>query len=361
MELCDNFKQGNEVCIFADVLRDIETGIIILDVVERKIFFRNRHAEKILAPVKNAHEYDGLYTLLHHELDELEKPGVMRTSKTVIRNDHRVLGYTVYRLEEDRRFVSVFIQDITDQNRLNSIDEAAEMMNNIGYLFSGIRHEIGNPLNSIKMALTVLQNNLKRYSPEEIEVYIKRISGEVAKMEILLKSFKNFNMFEKPKTDVVDLLSFFEDLLQLLGADLKQKRILTTLDLTPEARWANVDARALQHVSMNILANAMDAMEGRQEGALFISSRAHKNVVVLTIRDNGCGMSEELLRDSQKPFFTTKKHGTGLGLVISKKMLAQMNCNLEIESEEGRGTTVTITMPNACIDGQVVEVQPASY
>ena len=257
--------------------------------------------------------------------------------------------------------IAIFIQDITDQNRLNAIDEASEMMNNIGYLFSGIRHEIGNPINSIKMAITVLQNNLKRFSPEEMEVYIKRIVGEVSKMESLLKSFKNFNMFEQPKTDVVDLFSFFEDLIQLLGADLKKKNIETVLDLAPEARWANVDARALQHVSMNIFANAMDAMKNTDKGMLSIISSVQKNVVLLTISDNGCGMSKELLRDAQKPFFTTKKHGTGLGLVISKKMLAQMNCNLEIESEEGRGTTVNITMPNAAIGDQTVEMNPVGF
>ena len=361
MNHCVKFKKGKDVCIFADVLRDIETGIIILDTENREIFFRNKHAIHILEPVKNADNYEGLHKLLRHELEELEKPGMTRTSKTVIRNDHRVLGYTVYRLEEDKRYVSVFIQDITDQNRLNAIDEAAEMMNNIGYLFSGIRHEIGNPINSIKMALTVLQNNLRRYSPEEIEIYIKRIGGEVAKMESLLKSFKNFNMFEKPKTDVVDLFSFFEDLLQLLNADLQNKNITTHLDLAPEARWVNVDARALQHVSMNILANSMDAIESKENGQLSIKSKVSKNVVLLTISDNGCGMSKELLRDAQKPFFTTKKHGTGLGLVISKKMLAQMNCNLEIDSEEGKGTTIRIIMPNACIDDQVVDIQPAQF
>jgi len=350
-----------ESSIFADVLRDIETGIIILDTQAREIFFRNRHALKILEPVKNAQNFEGLSRLLRHELEELEKPGITRTSKTVIRNDHRVLGYTVYRLEEDRRYISVFIQDITDQNRLNAIDEASEMMNNIGYLFSGIRHEIGNPLNSIKMALTVLQNNIQRFSPQEIEVYIKRIGGEVAKMESLLKSFKNFNMFEKPRTDVVDLFSFFEELIHLLGGDLKKKKIRTVLDLVPEARWANVDARALQHVSMNILANAMDAMEGREKGELNIRSMVRRNVVLLSISDNGCGMSEDLLRDAQKPFFTTKPHGTGLGLVISKKMLAQMNCNLEIDSKPGKGTTVIITMPNACIDEQLVDIQPTGF
>jgi signal transduction histidine kinase len=352
---------GDEAHIFADVLHDIETGIIILDTKEKEIFFRNKHALKILEPVKNAQDYDGLSGLLRHEFEELDKRGLTKISKTVIRNDHKVLGYTVYRLAKDQRYVSIFIQDITDQNRLNAIDEAGEMMNNIGYLFSGIRHEIGNPINSIKMTLTVLQNNLKRYSPEEVEVYLKRIGGEVSKMEALLKSFRNFNMFEKPKTDVVDLFSFFEDLIQLLGTDLKKKNIKTVLELAPEARWANVDARALQHVSMNIFANAMDAMKGFEKGKLSIVSEVKKNVVLLTISDNGCGMSKDLLRDAQKPFFTTKKHGTGLGLVISKKMLAQMNCNLEIDSEQGKGTTVTITMPNACIGDQTVDVQPAGF
>ena len=337
----------NEPCIFTDVLRDIDTGLIILDTLEKKVFFKNTHAVKILEPLKAAQDYEGLSTLLCNDLSPLQQPGRTRSRQTIIHYEHRVLGYTVYRIPEDQRHVSIFIQDITDRHRLAAIDEATEMMNNIGCLFSGIRHEIGNPLNSIKMALTVLQNNINKYSPEEIDVYFTRISGEISKMEALLKSLKSFSMFETPRISDIDLAMFFDNLMQLLGADIKARKVETRIEIAPDAQRIMVDPRALQHVAMNLIANAVDAMAETSKPLLLVRSQSRGNVILLSISDNGCGMSEELKRDVFKPFFTTKPHGTGLGLVISNKMLTQMHCGIELISEKGLGTTFNLTLPRS--------------
>ena len=342
----------NAACIFTDVLRDIDTGLIILDTVGKRVFFKNAHAVKILEPLKAAHDYEGLSALLCNDLDPLQQPGRTRGRQTVIHYEHRVLGYTVYRVADDQRHVSIFIQDITDRHRLAAIDEATEMMNNIGCLFSGIRHEIGNPLNSIKMALAVLQNNISKYSPEEIDVYFNRISGEIIKMEALLKSLKNFSMFETPRTSDIDLAMFFDNLMQLLGADIRAKKVEIRIEIAPDAKRIMVDPRALQHVTMNLFANAIDAMAETPEPVLLVRSQSRGNVILLSITDNGCGMSEELSRDAFKPFFTTKPHGTGLGLVISKKMLTQMHCGIELVSEKGLGTTFHLTLPKSATKTQ---------
>jgi len=355
-------------CIFTDVLRNIDTGLIILDTMEKKVFFKNSHAVKILEPLKAAQDYEGLATLLCNDLDSLQQPGRTRSRQTIIHYEHRVLGYTVYRIPGDQRHVSIFIQDITDRHRLAAIDEATETMNNIGCLFSGIRHEIGNPLNSIKMALTVLQNNITKYSPEEIDVYFNRISGEISKMETLLKSLKNFSMFETPHTNDIDLTMFFDNLMQLLGAEIQAKKVEFRIDIAPDAKQVMVDPRALQHVIMNLMANAVDAMTETSNPLLQVRSQSRGNVILLSITDNGCGMSEELARDAFKPFFTTKAHGTGLGLVISKKMLTQMHCGIDLTSTKGAGTTFHLTLPKSttkthrgdAIAGRSREKQPPS-
>ncbi len=342
----------NEPCIFTDVLRNIDTGLIILDTLEKKVFFKNAHAVKILEPLKASHDYEGLAALLCNDLNPLQQPGRTRSRQTVIHYEHRALGYTVYRIPGDQRHISIFIQDITDRHRLAAIDEATEMMNNIGCLFSGIRHEIGNPLNSIKMALTVLQKNIHKYSPEEIDVYFDRISGEICKMETLLKSLKSFSMFETPRISDIDLAMFFDNLMQLLGADIHAKKVEVRLEFAPDAKRIMVDPRALQHVTMNLMANAVDAMAETPNPLLLVQSQSRGNVILLSITDNGCGMSEELKRDVFKPFFTTKPNGTGLGLVISNKMLTQMHCGIELLSEKGVGTTFHLTLPKSATKTQ---------
>lgn len=337
--------------LYSEVLAHIDVGIMILDQLNREIYFRNRRAGKILDFLKTSCEYDELSLMMMGELEQIKEKGVTSSNKAIVNCDRRAFSYKIHKIRDNKQYLLVVLQDITDQSRLEAIDEASEMMNNISYVFSGIRHEIGNPLNSMKMALTVLKNNLAKFSKDEISVYLQRMFDDAAKMEVLLKSFKNFNMFEKPNTVCVDLVSFFDSLTLLLGADVRKKRISISIDILPEARWVLVDTRAMQHVAMNILANAIDALTGVANPTLKIRGEAVGEKVFLSIIDNGCGMSPELTQDAFKPFYTTKAHGTGLGLVISKKMLGQMNCGIKLQSEEGVGTSVTLSMPK-CDPGE---------
>lgn len=337
--------------LFSEALDCVEVGVLILDQLNRTVYFRNRHACKILDFIKASYEYDELSLMMMSEMEQIKAKGVNSSSQAMVNCEHRSFSYRIHKIEGNQQYLVVVLKDVTDQSRLEAIDEASEMMNNISYVFSGIRHEIGNPLNSMKMALTVLKNNLAKFSKEEISVYMQRMFDDAAKMEALLKSFKNFNMFEKPNTVCVDLVSFFESLTLLLGSDVRKKKINISMDILPEAKWVLVDTRALQHVAMNILANAIDALTGAERPTLKIRGEAVGETVFLSIIDNGCGMSPDLVQNAFKPFYTTKPHGTGLGLVISKKMLGQMNCGINLQSEEGCGTTITLSMPK-CHPGE---------
>lgn len=328
---------------FLDILRKIETGVVLLDVEEREIIFSNQAASKVFSYLRVEATFQGIYGLLRET--EPARDFSSSSLKGKISSRNRVFATTIYNLAGNRRFLCCFFHDITDQSRLAAMDEAAELMNNIGYVFAGIRHEIGNPINSIKMALTVLQNNFNRFSASEIETYLQRIYDEVAKMEGLLKSFKSFNMFEKPQTTVVDLIAFIENFFKLMDADLQKRQIALELVLSPEARWIKVDQRALQHVMMNLMVNTLDSLEGRDNGRITLENQGDDHEVRLTITDNGCGMSAETLANIYKPFYTTKKRGTGLGMAITKKMLSQMNCTIDISSVENQGTSVTLNFP----------------
>ena len=333
--------------IFFDVLGKINTGVVILDQIKQQVYYRNQQADKIWDFIQASFDYDAMRTLMSAELQQIQSVDVACSDNSTINCDHRSFSYRVCCIEGSEQYVAIIIDDVTDQSRLEAIDEASEMMNNFSNVFSGIRHEIGNPLNSMKMALTVLNMNLEKFSKTEIKIYMDRMSDDAAKMEALLKSFKNFNMFEKPHTIRVDLVAFFRSLTQLLGADVKKKNLDISIDVLPESRWVMVDTRALQHVAMNLLANALDALDGIEKPTLKIVGETVGEKVFLSLIDNGCGMPAELVENAFKPFYTTKPHGTGLGLVISKKMLAQMNCDIKLQSEKGQGTTITLSMPKA--------------
>ncbi len=241
-------------------------------------------------------------------------------------------------------FVSVK-RDVTEKLRLESIAESVNTMNSIGYVFSGVRHEIGNPINSAKMSLNVLQHKLDSASKDVVKNYVDRALGEIGRVEMLLKSLKNYNLYETQEPGNMNLTAFLDKFLPLVREDFSSKGIAVTHEINPGAEWVVADSRVLQQALLNLMTNAADALAGRDAPAIAITAVKTYGRVLLQITDNGCGMTEQQQQDLFKPFYTTKAHGTGLGLVIVKKMLTRMNSEIEITSVQNQGTVANIYMP----------------
>lgn len=236
-------------------------------------------------------------------------------------------------------------RDITERLRLESVAEAVNTMDNIGYIFSGVRHEIGNPINSINMILGILKSKLGGLTKEAIEDYITRMLTQISRVEYLLKNLKSFNMYERLEIRNVHLPTFMQKFLALVREDFTKYTISLELHIGPRSEWVYADPRALQQVLLNILTNAAASLSGRNNPQISISVWKTATMVLVRITDNGCGMNAEQLKNVFKPFYTTKAEGTGLGLVIAKKMLSKMNGVIEITSRVNMGTTVNIFLP----------------
>ncbi len=236
-------------------------------------------------------------------------------------------------------------RDVTERMRLESIAEAINIMNNMGYVFSGIRHEIGNSVNSIKMTLTMLKENLERFDSEVIQKYLERSIDEIRRIEYLLKAFKNYNMYERMEPQDINIKDFMDRFLALIKEDFLKKGINVSLDISPDAGYCYADPRALHQVLMNVITNASDACSSRKDPAVSISISRYLEDIKIQVRDNGSGMTDEQIKNLFRPFFTTKPGGTGLGLVIAKRMLALMNGTIWVESRKGEGTIVNILLP----------------
>ena len=235
--------------------------------------------------------------------------------------------------------------DITEKKRLEAIAEAANLMDNLGFIFAGIRHEIGNPLNSVKMALSVLSMNLDRYSPETVREFVDRAMGEVLRVEYLLKALKNFSMFETPDVEPVHMGRFMNNFKALVETDFAAKGVRIHVQMPTQPVFAITDHRAFHQVMLNLLTNAADALEEQDTPRIDIDVTPMSGFIQIQVKDNGCGMSEEGRHNLFRPFYTSKPQGTGLGLVIVKKMLSKMNGTVRVDSVLHKGTTVTMTLP----------------
>ncbi len=243
-------------------------------------------------------------------------------------------------------FVSM-VTDITERRRLETIAEAANLMENIGYIFSGIRHEIANPVVTASITLDVLKRKLKNLSHEQIEEYINRTREQMSRLDFLLKSLRNFNLFESVTLKQVEVPEMVGRFLALVTDDAKKRGIKVESEISPGVQKAYVDERAFAQVLLNIVTNAFDALAGRENPKIRISAHKVNSLILFRVEDNGKGMTPQQLKNLFRPFFTTKPHGTGLGLAIVKKMVSKMQGHVEITSHENEGTAVDIFIPEA--------------
>jgi signal transduction histidine kinase len=239
----------------------------------------------------------------------------------------------------------LLLTDITERKQMEAIIEAKNLNENLGYIFSGIRHEIGNPVNSLKMALTVLKKNINTYDKTTIDEFVDRSLQEVIRIEYLLKALRNFSLYESPDLRNIRVDYFIKNFIPLVQDDLKSRNIDIKTIFGQGVASVHTDSRALHHILLNLLTNAADAVEGVESPRIIISITASSPWVKIRIDDNGCGISESEKKNLFKPFFTSKANGTGLGLIIVKKMLMKLNGKITLQSDSHFGTTVTITLP----------------
>jgi PAS domain S-box-containing protein len=235
-------------------------------------------------------------------------------------------------------------RDITEKLRLESIAESVSMMDTVGSVFAGVRHEIGNPINSLNMLLGILRSKLEKLSSEDVRSYLKKMTEQIGRVEYVLRSLKSFNLFETQEPQDLRLPLFLKNFVPLVSEDM-EKRGITLETKIDDGASAFVDPRALQQVLLNIVTNAADAVAEARDPRIGLRVEHSAGKVRIRIRDNGCGISSEKLERIFTPFYTTKQHGTGLGLVIVKKMLARMDGTIDVKSRLGEGTIVTITLP----------------
>jgi signal transduction histidine kinase len=239
------------------------------------------------------------------------------------------------------------IREIIEKKRLEYIAESANLMENIGFVFSGVRHELGNPINAIKMALSILKENIDSFDKERILEFVDRSLNDIGRVEYLLRSLKNFSMFENSSPEYVDIRSFMEKFNKLISGDLERRNIRYKEVIGKECDKVYIDPVLLQQVLLNLITNAVAAVKNiDKDPKIIISINREKGNVKIVVRDNGCGIKEEDKKHLFQPFFSTKTEGTGLGLVIVRKMIILAKGTIDIKSKEGEGTSVILIIPD---------------
>ena len=215
-----------------------------------------------------------------------------------------------------------------------------------GKLAAGVAHSIRNPLTSVKIRLFSMGRAVES-SPrlkEDLEV----ISDEIGHIESIVRSFLEFSRPPKLTKQKISPSEVVDMSLRLLGPRLESCGVKVDLirEKPLDEIWADPDQ--LKEVLVNLLVNACEMMV--DGGIIRILEKEEEKgptgpFVVISISDNGPGIPEAIQEKIFQPFFSTKEEGTGLGLSIASRIVEKHGGTLILKSEEGEGTTFTITLP----------------
>lgn len=231
------------------------------------------------------------------------------------------------------------------QNILRRSDRLASL----GTLIASLAHEIRNPLVSIKTFTQLLP---ERMDDEEFRDYFLKVAaGEIDRLTSLINELLGFAKPSEPNLKGEDLNALIDRMGVLIANEAKKKNITLIKNYDPHLPTIMVDAEQLKQVLLNILLNAIQAIE--KEGKIWIETRLvqikqeekTKSYAQIEIRDTGMGIPPENIEHVFDPFFSTKPEGSGLGLAISHQIIHEHGGFIDVESEVGKGTSFRINLP----------------
>ena len=344
----DRVQWEDERGRFINIFRSIDDAVLLLD-AGGLIRFSNDDAQGRLGlPAGGLAQGKALAALIG-ESHPLVR--VMRTAKAAGTELRDVAIEEGHGKDKSRLLVSIFplgrdparagqlviVRDLDPVQRLESVVDNSERLARLGGLFSGVAHQIRNPLNAITLELELLSQDARASKP--VEDHVHAVREEMSRIDVVIEALMRFMRPGQLKIERVAA----NDLLSEVALSVKEPRIEVRCDLDPAAAFVKADRAVLMEALRNIVQNAVDAMP--TGGMLRFISALVDGFVELSISDTGEGIAPEHLEDIFQLYFTTKEDGNGVGLPLALRAVDLHGGTLNIESKLNQGTLVRIRLP----------------
>jgi two-component system, sporulation sensor kinase E len=241
---------------------------------------------------------------------------------------------------------AIIMRDITESRRTAEKTIESERLNALTLLAAGVAHELGNPLNSLNIHLQLMERQarkLKGKERDELQQSIEICRGEINRLDSIVTQFLRAIRPSRPQLQPENINAIVEEAVRFFSAEIEARDIVVETELRSDLPLLQLDRNQMKQAFYNVIKNSFEAMKRR--GILRIRTDMDESHVRVSFIDTGGGMSAETLSHVFEPYYTTKESGTGLGLLIVRRIVREHGGELAIESTEGRGLTLAIRLP----------------
>ena len=280
--------------------------------------------------------------------DELVSPGESITRDLeIFYPENRFLNFYLSPLDDEGGDVFgyvMLVRDITTDRKVVEEQLESERVSALTMLAAGVAHEIGNPLNSLNIHLQLVERKLRDIADEEEREPVEKLLGvardEINRLDQIVSQFLEAIRPSMPKRVVTDVNTLVEEAARFLEQEIRDRNVVLTLSLNSNIPTLNLDPGQMKQAFYNVMKNGMEAMAG--EGELTISTDMSEDEVLVSFADTGSGITSEEMSRIFDPYFTTKKSGSGLGLLIVRRIVREHGGEIELTSRGNGGTRLTI-------------------
>ncbi|MDR2735534.1 MAG: PAS domain-containing protein [Puniceicoccales bacterium] len=338
VSLAKKFRsQRNFFSAIVDVIRD---GIVIVD-PRGSITFSNRSAVALLGLTNSKNDNIFRY------IPSVKIPVDSSVSTTDVEINYpaklTIKVCSIPFSEDSKNMRILIMSDVTNEILLHKKEIEDERTSSVLLLAASIAHEIGNPLNSIHLQLELLEQIVKKHpTNRQICESIKICQQEISRLNGIIKNFLQAIRPTPPVLGDLDVCDIIEAVIKLMHSELENANIALSLGLNEHIK-ISADADQLKQMFFNVMKNALEAIGS--DGQISIDMFSDEEFLKVQISDSGIGINPMNVGHIFDPFFTSKKNGNGLGMLIIQRILRAHNARMNISSLENRGTTVTIEFP----------------